>query len=173
MPQPEPQAPRDEVDDLVDAWTRELPGASAAPMHVWSRVLRLSLHLDAARRAVFAAHRLEGWEFDVLAALRRHGDPFTMTPGDLVRETHVTSGTMTNRVDRLAVRGLVERRTEPSDRRRVLVVLTGAGRGLVDAAMGDLLLAEQRLLGGIDAATRDRLAAGLRALLVAQDRADG
>lgn len=159
---------RDEVDELANAWNRELPGVSTEPMQVWSRILRLSIHLDDARRATFATHELEGWEFDVLAALRRCGAPYTMTPGQLIRETHVTSGTMTNRVDRLVGRGLVERRADPADRRQVRVVLTDDGRRLVDAAMGDLLLAEQHLLGGLAEPERSALADGLRTLLLAQ-----
>ena len=76
-------------------------------MEVLSRVTRLARHLDRARSAAFAAHGLEIWEFDVLAALRRAGRPARLSPGQLIKETMVTSGTMTNRVDRLAARGLV------------------------------------------------------------------
>ncbi len=151
---------------------RELPAVSTEPMQVWSRILRLSIHLDEARRATFGQHQLEGWEFDVLAALRRDGEPYTMTPGQLIRETHVTSGTMTNRVDRLVARGLVERRAEPSDRRQVRVVLTAAGRSAVDAAMGDLLLAEERLLDGLDVGQRGALADGLRQLMLSEPIAE-
>ena len=134
-------------------------------MHVWSRIHRLSLYLDAARRRAYAAHHLETWEFDVLAALRRAGVPYRATPGQLLRETHVTSGTMTNRVDRLVTRGLVTRDQAPDDRRVVLVQLTEAGRTAVDAAMGDLLAAERRLLGDLDDDRVARLAHDLRALL--------
>ena len=83
-------------------------------MEVFSRVGRLARLLDKARRDAFAAHRIETWEFDVLAALRRAGRPYQLTPGALVRQTMVTSGTMTNRVDRLAHRGFVERSPTPA-----------------------------------------------------------
>ena len=72
-----------------------------------SRLTRLARHLDRARRAAFAEHDLEGWEFDVLAALRRAGEPYVLSPGQLLAQTLVTSGTMTNRIDRLEARGLV------------------------------------------------------------------
>ena len=155
----------DEVDALVAAWRRERPDLLSDPMHVWSRIDRLAHYLDAARRRAYAAHNLETWEFDVLAALRRAGAPYRATPGRLLRETHVTSGTMTNRVDRLVSRGLVTRGQAPDDRRVVIVQLTDQGRGAVDAAMGDLLAAEGELLDGLDRSSVDRLARDLRALL--------
>src|SRR6266446_4422527 len=80
--------------------------------------------LVAARRGAFADHGLETWEFDVLSALRRQGPPFQLTPGALLRATLVTSGTMTNRIDRLVRKGLVRREPDPRDKRGVLVTLT-------------------------------------------------
>src|SRR5680860_646810 len=91
----------DEVDRLVEAWNRERSDLDLRPMEVLSRVSRLSHHLDRARRQAFASHGIESWEFDVLAALRRAGTPYELSPGRLLRETLVTSGTMTNRVARL------------------------------------------------------------------------
>jgi DNA-binding MarR family transcriptional regulator len=156
---------RDEVDRLVEAWQRERPDLELAPMQVLSRVSRLGHHLDRARKASFAAHDLESWEFDVLAALRRAGSPYELSPGRLIRETLVTSGTMTNRVDRLVARGLVERLPDPHDRRGVLVRLTGEGRTKVDGALATLLEREQELLAGLDTASQQRLAALLRRLV--------
>ena len=118
---------RDEVDDLVAAWRRERPDLDVAPLEVLSRVTRLARHLDRARGQAFSRHGLEGWEFDVLAALRRCGAPYRLSPGRLLQQTLVTSGTMTNRIDRLAARGLVERHPSPDDRRSVMVELTEAG----------------------------------------------
>jgi DNA-binding MarR family transcriptional regulator len=157
---------RDEVDRLVEAWQRERPDLDLKPMEVLSRIGRLSHHLDRARRQAFAEHRLENWEFDVLAALRRAGAPYELSPGRLIKETLVTSGTMTNRVDRLAARDLVERLPDPHDRRGVLVRLTDAGRTAVDGALADLLRRERELLGGLNASDHKRLAALLRQLVV-------
>jgi DNA-binding MarR family transcriptional regulator len=114
----------------------------------------------------FAEHALESWEFDVLAALRRAGEPYELSPGRLLKETLVTSGTMTNRVDRLESRGLVERLPDPTDRRGVLVRLTPAGRTTVDGALEGLLSRERDLLGRLDTSEQRRLAALLRTLVV-------
>jgi DNA-binding MarR family transcriptional regulator len=155
----------DEVDRLIVAWRRERPDLDVSPMEVLSRVTRLARHLDRARRQAFAAHDLESWEFDVLSALRRAGAPYELSPGRLLRETLVTSGTMTNRVDRLADRGLVRRAPDPGDRRGVLVQLTDAGRARVDAALAALLTNERALLTGLGASDRRQLANLLRSLV--------
>jgi DNA-binding MarR family transcriptional regulator len=157
---------KDEVDGLVEAWGRERPDLDLGPLEVLSRVSRLSHHLDRARRTAFSDHRIEPWEFDVLAALRRAGAPYELSPGRLLRETLVTSGTMTNRVDRLERRGLVTRLPDPSDRRGVLVRLTEAGRTTVDGALDALLSREADLLAALDAAERRQLAGLLRSLVV-------
>ena len=157
--------PRDEVDVLLDAWRRERPDLDVGPMEVLSRISRLAHHLDRRRGAAFSAHGLESWEFDVLAALRRSGRPYQLTPGELLRETLVTSGTMTNRVDRLAARGLVSRDDHPGDRRGVLVRLTDKGKETVDAALVDLLNAERVMLGSLSDNEQSQLAAVLRHLL--------
>ena len=157
---------RDEVDRLVEAWKRERSDLDLRPMEVLSRVSRLSHHLDRARRQAFAEHGIESWEFDVLAALRRAGAPYELSPGRLIRETLVTSGTMTNRVDRLATRGLVARKPDPGDRRGVLVRLTAEGRTTVDGALSGLLARERELLAGLNVTDQKRLASLLRNLVI-------
>jgi DNA-binding MarR family transcriptional regulator len=156
----------DEVDRLVEAWRRERADLDLTPMEVLSRVTRLGHHLDRARREAFTEHAIESWEFDVLAALRRAGAPYELSPGRLLKETLVTSGTMTNRVDRLAARGLVERLPDPNDRRGVLVRLTPTGRTTVDGALEALLSREHALLTGLDAGEQRTLATLLRSLVL-------
>ncbi len=156
---------RDEVDDLVAGWRSERPDLDLEPLQVLSRVSRLARHLDRARRAAFAAHDLEAWEFDVLSALRRQGPPYQLSPGALLRATLVTSGTMTNRIDRLTGTGLVGRHPDPQDKRGVLVQLTTRGQEVADAALTDLLEYERELLSGLDPADRAQLANLLRMLL--------
>ncbi len=156
---------RDEVDELVEAWERERDDLDLGPVAVFSRISRLARHLDLARRQAFTEHSIESWEFDVLSALRRSGPPYELSPGRLLRETLVTSGTMTNRVDRLAGRGLVERSPDPADRRGVIVRLTPEGKTAVDGAFEALLEAERELLADLPAREQKRLAGLLRTLL--------
>ena len=155
----------DEVDEVMAAWHRERPDLATSPMAVWSRIHRLAALLDAARKRCFAEHGLDNWEFDVLAALRRAGEPYQLSPGQLLHQTHVTSGTMTNRVDRLCDRGLVTRHAALTDGRSVVVGLTGAGRRAVDNALEALVELEESLLAGWSAGERESLAAMLRRLL--------
>lgn len=156
----------DDVDGVVAAWRRERPDLDVAPLEVLSRVSRLARHLDIARREAFAHRGLEPWEFDVLSALRRAGEPYQLTPGELLRQTLVTSGTMTNRLDRLADRGLLTRQASPTDRRAVIVTLTAQGRQVVDEAMEALLVGERELLAALSDADQAGLAAYLKRLLV-------
>src|SRR5215472_984637 len=162
---------RDEVDEIVARWQSERPDLDVTPLQVLSRVSRLARHLDRARRAAFAAHGLETWEFDVLSALRRQGSPYQLSPGALLRATLVTSGTMTNRIDRLEGSGLVRRHPDPQDKRGVLVELTRDGLRRVDAAMADLLTRERELLGGLALDQQQELAGLLRILLAPFDTA--
>ena len=159
----------DEVDRLVAAWRRERPDLDVEPLEVLSRISRLARHLDRARRTAFAEHSLEPWEFDVLTALRRAGSPYQLSPGQLLTQTLVTSGTMTNRIDRLAVKGLVQRLADPGDRRGVLVRLTEAGRDLADQALAGLLAHERALLAELSTAQRGELAGLLRQLVAPFD----
>lgn len=155
---------QDEVDEIVRAWERERPDLDPAPLQVFSRLSRLARRLELARRTAFNTHGLESGAFDVLSALRRSGEPYELTPGKLLSETLVTSGTMTNRIDRLARAGYVQRAKDASDGRVVLVRLTSGGKKVVDAAMADLLAWESELLEGLDGEAQATLAGLLRRL---------
>ncbi len=159
----------DSVDRIIAAWTRERPDLPVGVMEVWSRVTRLSRLLDRERSRAFARHGLEVWEFDVLAALRRSGRPYQLSPGQLLVELEVSSGTMTNRITRLSERGLVVRRPHPVDGRSALVELTEEGMARVDGALAALLESEGGLLREIDPVDVERLGAGLRAVLGDQE----
>ena len=155
---------QDEVDRLIAAWRRQRPDLDVSPMEVLSRISRLATHLDRARKIAFAEHGLESSDFDVLSALRRAGEPYRLSPGQLVQQTLVTSGTMTNRVDRLVAKGLVDRMPDPDDRRGVHVQLTTSGREAVDGALAALLSSERELLAGLGKRELDTVASALRTL---------
>jgi DNA-binding MarR family transcriptional regulator len=159
----------DEVDRIVDAWQQERPDLDVAPLQVLSRVSRLARHLDIARREAFAANDLEPGEFDVLAALRRAGKPYTLSPSVLISQNLVTSGTMTNRIDRLESKDLVARLPDPSDGRGILVQLTQSGKSAVDRALEELLSREQSLLATVSKAEQEKLANVLRSIVLPFD----
>ena len=155
----------DDVDQIVAAWQVQRPDLDTSPLHVLSRLTRVSAQLDTARAKAFRDHDLDSWEFDILAALRRTGPPFTLSAGTLATQTHVTSGTMTTRVDRLLERGFVTRFPDENDRRGVLVALTPAGQSGVDGAIKDLLEQEKTALEALGPKEREQLADLLRKLL--------
>src|SRR5699024_10688712 len=162
----------DEVDRIVAAWRDVRPDLDVAPMQILSRVTRLSRQLDRKRKAVFASHGLEIWAFDVLSSLRRAGDPYQMSPSALTVELLVTSGTMTNRIDRLVTAGWVSRQRDPADRRGILVGLTEEGRQKVDDALADFLHLEAQMLRALDDAECTTLTDSLRHLVASVEAAD-
>ncbi|MCQ9367651.1 MarR family transcriptional regulator [Brevibacterium sp. 50QC2O2] len=164
------ESTQDEVDRIVGSWRREAPGLDVTPMEVLSRVSRLARQLDLARKSTFAAYGLELWGFDVLSALRRSGSPYELSPSALIGEMMVTSGTMTNRIDRLVSLGLVERRRSPHDRRGVLVRLTPAGLERAEHALADLLVQETALLDDLTPAQQAKLASLLKTLALGFER---
>lgn len=159
----------DEVDLLIDAWSRRLPDVDLTPLDVMSRLRRVSNRLARLRASAFSGAGLAAWEFDVLAALRREEAPHELSPAQLIAATMIGSGAMTNRLDNLSRRGLVERRPNPRDGRSVLVRLTADGATRVDDAMRRLAHREAEALHGLTHEEQATLARLLRRL--AQDSA--
>ena len=154
----------DAVDAIIAMWAREKPELDAAPMGIVGRISRLSRMLDKELKDFFADYGLEFWEFDVLATLRRSGAPYELSPGALLRTAMVTSGAITNRVDRMEAKGSVERLRDPGDRRGVRIRLTPAGLELIDELMPLHVANERRLLAALAGEDRDTLADLLRTL---------
>ena len=155
---------RDDVDEIVQAWRQERPDLDVAPLEVLSRVTRIAKQVDTFRAEAFKASGLASWEFDVLAALRRAGKPYRLSPKVLLKETLVSSGAMTHRLTRLEGRGLVIRTSDPDDGRGVVVHLTKAGLRAVDTAFSALVDREHLLLAAISDQERKDTAATLRRL---------
>jgi len=155
----------DAVDRIVGQWAAVRPDVDSFPVQVIGRVSRLSMLVDRRLAQNFARHGIEAWMYDVLATLRRSGEPYELTAGELVRQTMVTTGAVTNRIDRLEQRGLVER-ARTTDRRKVLVRLTDSGRALVDEVVGGHLDTERAILAPLTAREQRELARLLRALLI-------
>jgi len=152
----------DHVDVLLAQWQQEMPGLDHSPVAVIGRITRLAQLLARQLEPVFAEHGLSDGEFAVLAALRRAGAPYQLTPADLARSLMVTSGGMTKRLTALQQRGLITREPATADRRSLPVTLTPGGKDLIEAVMPDHLANEQRLLAGLDTAAQHDLARLLR-----------
>jgi DNA-binding MarR family transcriptional regulator len=155
----------DHVDRLIEQWARERPDLELGPMATIGRLGRLHALMTRSITSVFAGHGLQIGEFDVLAALRRNGEPFVMKPTDLARVLMLSPAGMTSRIDRLEAAGWIERRADPDDRRSSLVKLTDDGRHVVDLAVTDHVANEARLLASLSPAERAGLDRALRALL--------
>lgn len=157
---------RDYVDVILEQWARERPDLDAAPMGTIARVWRLARLSEAATEENFAEHGLSRGGFDVLAALRRAGAPYELSPTELYSSLLISSGAMTNRIDRLEEMGLVERIPHADDRRGIRVVLTERGRRVIDDAVRDHLENERRMLSVLSPEERRVLPALLRKLLL-------
>jgi DNA-binding MarR family transcriptional regulator len=156
---------RDAVDRITAQWAAVRPDLDVSPLQVIGRVSRLSRLVDKRLAENFARFGIEAWMYDVLASLRRAGEPYELSAGDLVGHTMVTTGAITNRVDRLEARGLVAR-TSAEDRRKVIVRLTPAGLDLVDRVAVDHLALEHELLLSLSSRQRADLAGLLRTLSI-------
>lgn len=148
----------DHVGRIMAQWAHERPDLDVSPMGVIGRLHRLGPRLDAELRVVFDEAGLSDGDFDVLACLRRHGAPFSLTAGELAETTMVTSGAVTKRVDRLVARGHVRRDANESDGRSRRVTLTEAGLALIDDLIDKHVANEHRLLAGLTDLERTRLA---------------
>jgi DNA-binding MarR family transcriptional regulator len=156
----------DRADIAIEQWARERPDLSVLPMYIFWRLL------DAAESVMrdhmnplFAEAGLLPGEFDVLATLRRSGEPYLLSPTRLYEAVMISSGGMTNRLDRLERAGLVERRPDPSDRRGKLIALTDAGKRVIDETIGRHVANEERLLSVLTAAEQEKLNSLLRKLI--------
>jgi DNA-binding MarR family transcriptional regulator len=154
---------------MLEQWRRERPGLDLSPLGVIGRISRISRHFELRIEERLANYGLNAAAFYVLAALRRSGHPYQLSPTKLYNSLLISSGAMTNRIDRLEAAGLVRRVPDPSDGRAVLVGLTLKGRKLIDFAIEGHNENERSLLSSITAQEADELAALLRRLLIAAE----
>ncbi|MBW4658640.1 MAG: MarR family transcriptional regulator [Drouetiella hepatica Uher 2000/2452] len=157
---------RDRVDKILAEWQRERPDLDASPMAIVGRMTRLAKHLERAIQETFSEFGLNVGEFDVLATLRRAGQPYQLSPTALFNALMVSSGTMTHRIDLLENAGLVKRIPAPGDRRGTLIVLTETGFELIEKAVEAHIANEHRLLSILDKSERESLTLLLRKLLL-------
>ena len=164
---------RDQVDALLDAWKKQNPDIDVPAKALTIRLRRVTHHVEREVRRELAEHGIELWEFEMMLALRRSPE-HRLLAGALQRYSQVTSGAITNRIGRLEEQGWVRREVDPSDRRQVFVTLTESGLDRAQKIFDTKILAEHRLLEGVDPAVTDRLTDDLRTLLIAiEGRVDG
>ena len=156
---------RDAVDRIIEQWVNVRADIDISPIAVIGRVSRLSRLVDRRLSENFARFGIEAWMYDVLATLRRSGAPYELTAGELVGQAMVTTGAITNRIDRLEARGYVQRLTAP-DRRKVIVRLTTDGLDLVDEVVHAHVATERELLAALTLDQRESLAGLLRTVLL-------
>lgn len=156
----------DRAEKAAGQWARERPDLDTGPMILLGRLAEAALKTARDRlNPLFAEHGLQPGEFDVLATLRRSGAPHTLTPTDLYEAAMISSGSMTNRIDRLEKAGLVERRPNPADKRGTLVALTADGLRLIDPLIGLHVANQHSVVRGLDAREQEDLSRLLAKLL--------
>jgi len=163
MPPPYDPGVPDHVDRVAAAWRRERPDIDVSS--VVTRIWRIGRHLDRHRKERLEALGTDRVALDVLATLRRAGPPYRRTAGELQQSALITSGGMSQRLERLEAAGLISRHLHPTDRRKVDVALTATGMALVDEVTGELLANESQLLDVLDEAEQALLRALLKKLL--------
>lgn len=156
----------DPVDKILAQWQRERPDLDVSPMGIIGRMGRLAKYLERAIQETFSEFGLTVGEFDVLAALRRSGKPYRLSPTELFNTLMVSSGTMTHRIDRLEQAELVKRIPDVSDRRGILIELTDKGLNVIEKAVEAHVINEHRVLSVLAESEREILAQLLRKLLL-------
>ncbi|GAA2275701.1 MarR family transcriptional regulator [Nonomuraea roseoviolacea subsp. roseoviolacea] len=156
---------RDAIDVILEQWRRERPDLDLSPMGVFGRLAQVARVVEASVDEVFTRHGLRPGEFDVLAALRRSGPPYTMIPSELSAVLMMSRAGMTNRLDRLEAAELVERSLDPTDRRSFRVTLTPEGRRVIDATLTDHAANLARLASSLGPGDTETLGRILRSML--------
>ncbi|KUN83465.1 MarR family transcriptional regulator [Streptomyces bungoensis] len=162
---PETGAPRDAVDAIIGQWAAVRPDLDTRAMEVFGRVFRLARAMGDRMEKAYERYGISRGEFDVLATLRRAGEPYTLSPRTLSATLMLTTGGMTGRLDKLERAGLLRRSPDPHDRRALQVTLTDEGLRLIDDAVGTGLAEQTDALSGLDDEQAGHLAGLLRSLL--------
>lgn len=160
----------DQVDFIIAQWAKEKPDIDTSPMAVVGRLSRVSRHIDRLLQQNYSKFGINGGEFDVLATLRRAGPPFRLIPTEMFNAMMLSSGAMTNRLDRLEKAGYIERMPNPDDRRGVLVGLTEDGLKLIDEIYPIHLAHEEKMIKALSSSECETLINLLRKLLLSFEK---
>ncbi|WP_404971691.1 MarR family winged helix-turn-helix transcriptional regulator [Vibrio campbellii] len=155
----------DAIDKVVSQWAKEKPELDTEPMAIMGRLMRIAKHMENHVAELHKSYDLKMGEFDVLATLRRSGKPYRLTPSELISSMMLTSGAMTNRLDKLEKKGLIAREHSKEDRRSVTVELTAKGFELIDSLIEQHLQAQHELMGSLSSAEKGQVNQALKLLL--------
>ncbi|OQQ03884.1 MarR family transcriptional regulator [Vibrio campbellii] len=155
----------DAIDRVVSQWAKEKPELDTEPMAIMGRLMRIAKHMENHVAELHKRYDLKMGEFDVLATLRRSGQPYRLTPSELISSMMLTSGAMTNRLDKLEKKGLIAREHSKEDRRSVTVELTAKGFELIDSLIEQHLQAQHKLMGSLSSAEKGQVNQALKLLL--------
>ncbi|MEU1405578.1 MarR family transcriptional regulator [Streptomyces sp. NPDC005728] len=161
----------DPVDAIIEQWAAVRPDLDTKAMEVFGRIYRLSRALGDRTEKAYEPYGISRGEFDVLATLRRAGEPYTLSPRQLSATLMLTTGGMTGRLDKLERAGLLRRSPDPHDRRGLQVTLTDKGLDIIDQAVGAGLAVQTEALSSLDDEQAGQLAGLLRELLAGTRRA--
>jgi DNA-binding MarR family transcriptional regulator len=156
----------DSIEALLAEWRRERPDLDPSPFGIFGRIWRLSATMLSDAEKWLAPVGLSFESFSLIVTLRRSGPPYELNPTAFYRESLLSSGAITNRIDRVEAEGLVKRLPDPNDRRGTIVRLTPKGRALADRAIKLHFAALTEALSGINRGERDKLAKLLAKLLM-------
>lgn len=163
----------DDVDSVLDIWKRELPDLDLATEGIVERIQKIAWRINRVMDETLAAYDLNKGEWRLLGALRRHGPPYRRSPGQLADEMGLSSGAMTNRLDRMETAGLIRRQRDPHDRRAIEVELTDAGWQAWQTTTGTQATKEALIASALESAEKEDLNRLLRRLLVSLERSGG
>ncbi|WP_341665032.1 MarR family transcriptional regulator [Vibrio sp.] len=155
----------DAIDRLVEQWAREKPELDTEPMAIMGRLLRVAKYMENEVAQLHKQYDLTLGEFDVLATLRRSGEPFQLTPSELIDSMMLTSGAMTNRLDKLTSKGLIIRQNNQSDRRSLPVQLTKQGVLLIDRVVEEHVVIQRQLVKGLSQEQKKQISLNLKCLM--------
>ncbi|MEZ9462850.1 MarR family winged helix-turn-helix transcriptional regulator [Vibrio splendidus] len=144
----------DAIDRVVEQWAKEKPELETEPMAMMGRIMRIAKYMEMQVAELHKKYDMKLGEFDVLATLRRSGKPYRLTPSELIGSMMLTSGAMTNRLDKLEAKGLISREHSKEDRRSVSVQLTKDGLILIDQMMTEHVEMQKKLVKSLSASQK-------------------
>lgn len=140
----------DDIETKIKQWEKQKPNLNTMPMALLDRLLQASKQINEELSLPFQAYKLNDAGFDVLSALLRAGEPYALSPKELLAQMQITSGTMTTRIDKLEKKGLVKRTSKKEDKRGIIVALTKKGVKIAEEVLTEHVKAQSKIVSIFD-----------------------